>query len=322
MYERPETGEILWEIVQSIYNIDDITGINFTETWYLDINTFSIKKVVNSINLVLRYERQEEVEGFGYAYKKYFTIQLKNPVQGQNNFFFNKNAFLITENLYSLNNFIYKNNGEKFLPDTFAYIDNNFSNNALIVGKKFIEENNYFGEHPVILYGLIDKQAKKILPLKYNKIKIINNDFLIKKIGTSGEHEIMKYNMYWLIDNKAKKIYNEKFSSFKLLPNNKAIINLFNDTIVYDGMPKVIGKYGVIDLKGGYLIPAVYDEIVYDNNAYKVKLNGKYGFINKEGSEVIPLKYDDAIRNFENGRARVKLNGEWFYINTKGERVE
>ena len=144
MYEA-ETGEVFWEIVQSIYNIDDITGINFTETWYLDINTFSIKKVVNSINLVLRYERQEEVEGFGYAYKKYFTIQLKNPVQGQNNFFFNKNAFLITENLYSLNNFIYKNNGEKFLPDTFAYIDNNFSNNVLIVGKKFIEINNYLG---------------------------------------------------------------------------------------------------------------------------------------------------------------------------------
>lgn len=115
--------------------------------------------------------------------------------------------------------------------------------------------------------------------------------------------------------------------------------------------------YGMIDLKGDFAIPAIYDDIDWDsyNNIaiatknglsgifsragepvtdliydrilncseglIPVKRNGTYGYIRKDGSTAIDFRYDDAF-SFRDGVARVRRSGRELIIDTDGKEID
>ena len=183
MIEDPVTGYLYETVYEEYDDLESITGIHFTETWYIDINNFAIKKVVHSFSPVKKY-RDEYSDVIQYRLKKYFDIQVKNSVKGKISPFFNKQARVLSENLYADSSFIYNSDATKLLPDTFLFIDNVFHDNLLIVGKvtgiDTIEVEDYDGymyEKVINIesYGLINKKAEIVLPCLYHYILFENN---------------------------------------------------------------------------------------------------------------------------------------------------
>lgn len=120
------------------------------------------------------------------------------------------------------------------------------------------------------------------------------------------------------------------------------------------------GRWGVIDLSGGWYIPAEYDGIVMDelgrcwgqnsifarngdevillvdgeeteyryddarpfgdSGCAAVKRGGKWGFITPTGDELIPFSFDDAL-SFSQHLAAVEVDGGWGYVSLKGKVV-
>ncbi len=121
---------------------------------------------------------------------------------------------------------------------------------------------------------------------------------------------------YLFIDEKGKLPFNDTFdiaAGFK------------NGTAVVGKLVKKAHRYGIIDKKGRYIIPCIYDAISnFSNNGIAiVQINGRLGFINKLNQLIIPNIYDDVLgwSDGKNILYRVKKNDEWGYINKSGKRV-
>jgi len=80
------------------------------------------------------------------------------------------------------------------------------------------------------------------------------------------------------------------------------------------------GKWGIIDLHGNEVIPALYDKIIFDENRAPLKGNGKIGFIDENCTMVIPAIYDDCTY-FSHNSTAVKHNGLWGYIDRDGNVI-
>ena len=82
------------------------------------------------------------------------------------------------------------------------------------------------------------------------------------------------------------------------------------------------GKWGVVDNKGGIVVPFIYDDLnLFSEGLARVKLNGKYGFIDKAGNIVVPIIYDYTGTWFSYGKVEVRRNGETYNINKQGVRI-
>ncbi len=88
------------------------------------------------------------------------------------------------------------------------------------------------------------------------------------------------------------------------------------------------GGYGIIDLKGEFLVDYKFYDIGYisDNNLAFAKetSDGKYGIINEKGEWVVEPKFDNYSRNGifnENGIALVIVDEKYGTINEKGEYI-
>lgn len=78
-------------------------------------------------------------------------------------------------------------------------------------------------------------------------------------------------------------------------------------------------KFGVITVKGEWLINPQFDGLWQDGGMYLFKKGGKYGWCDKKGTYVITPNYSKA-QLFGNGDfAAVKDRDGWKYINKKGE---
>jgi len=82
------------------------------------------------------------------------------------------------------------------------------------------------------------------------------------------------------------------------LENSKVYIKPEFQSIHTDGTSRINvmknGKYGLIDYKGNYVIPAEFDEVLYESlsTGFKARKNGKYGWLKMDGSDLIPFVYD------------------------------
>lgn len=86
---------------------------------------------------------------------------------------------------------------------------------------------------------------------------------------------------------------------------------------------KYKGKWGVIDMKGNFLIPPVYSfppEYFNDGLVCIMTDSNKIGFKNKNNIWVIPPEYENAIY-FSEGRSAVEKNKKWSIIDTKGNFI-
>jgi len=262
------------------------------------------------------------------------TEQLTKLTKIKNKPLLNKTFRLLSNNIYTTNNIIYKIDGTKLLPDTFAYVDKSFSYNLLkvgvVTGMDTIEEEDYeTGEIinttvPVISYGLINNKGKIFLPCKYKNIDILqNNVYLISKDTIAGKYEKERYTEYSIINNQAKDIYPNKFASVKYISKNSAKIKIYKDSISDFG--PIESKYGIIDLQGNYLIPIIYDNIIIKNKKYIVtQKDNKYGLFKKDGKQLTKNIYDEIVINniiADNELIKVRKNDKYGLINNKGEEI-
>jgi len=80
-------------------------------------------------------------------------------------------------------------------------------------------------------------------------------------------------------------------------------------------------KYGVIDKRGRFIIPAIYEEVDdLSNGFYAVALNEKYGYLDKKGRLAVNFQYADAL-GIKEGKGAVKTDSGWMFIDTNGTQV-
>ncbi len=82
------------------------------------------------------------------------------------------------------------------------------------------------------------------------------------------------------------------------------------------------GKAGLLGLDGSEITPCVFDRInaFEDNGTVRAMNGGKYGLLNNKGQWVIPAEYD-SIENMSEGLIGAKKDGKWGFINDKNEWV-
>lgn len=82
---------------------------------------------------------------------------------------------------------------------------------------------------------------------------------------------------------------------------------------------KKISNYGLIDTKGKTIIPFDYQRITTPKfGLCKVKKQGKFGYLNLKGEVIIPFKFSTG-RDFEGGYAAVKESDYYGLISIQGE---
>ena len=81
---------------------------------------------------------------------------------------------------------------------------------------------------------------------------------------------------------------------------------------------------GFVDLDGKEVVPLIFDEVGYYDEAVKrirVGKEGKYGFLDELAQVAIPIQYEYA-EIFDKGKARVMHDGRQFFIDPNGKEVE
>jgi len=97
----------------------------------------------------------------------------------------------------------------------------------------------------------------------------------------------VKHDGKWnLIDTTGKKLVSEGFEEIKGLSGDK------NSFAVQKK-----GKWGIVDIHGKFILPAIYDKAPNDNyfdsgNTLRIKIDGKEGIIDKTGRMLVPPVYD------------------------------
>jgi hypothetical protein len=166
--------------------------------------------------------------------------------------------------------------------------------NGIYKGKKFEK------------WGMEDTNGNIIITFEYDFIgTFYDGQATIKKDGLSGEVD-------------------EKGNGFIIFKENKSFIGNYGEKI--DNW-----KFGIKDISGKEIIPAIYDKIEEFHNgkakAYKDKkyIGGghwspnysyKVGFIDVQGKIVIPFEYDE-IEDFVEGKAKARKRGKTVYIYEK-----
>lgn len=193
-------------------------------------------------------------------------------------------------------------------------------------------------------YGIIDKNLKIVLPLKYELIlcsfKIPNNplflfDYAIVRCkGKEGyvdpkgyEFVPPKYDIampfqggyakvlfkgrWGIINNLGKEFIIPEFENifnkvdYKKFAQNKNVL-LERQTL------------GMFDfLKDGFIFA---QNTIFNNGWAAVEKNEKWGFIDINGKELIKLQFED-VRNFSDNLAGVKMKGKWGFISSSGELI-
>lgn len=198
-------------------------------------------------------------------------------------FYNNKDVALV-----KLNNewILFDNNGKQL----FDFKDNIIfpsSENLFYLGivKNTLESMNL----SEIVWGIIDKHGKYIVPPRYLNIGNFSDDLFRVESGKGGFKD---YGFYDL-------------SIIKPIP----------------------GKWGFIDKQGNEVIPPQYNyaKDFSDGYAAVAMINEEnweenWGFINKQGKIVIPIQYNH-VRNFKNGMAGVQFGKKWGIIDKTGKEI-
>jgi WG containing repeat len=107
-----------------------------------------------------------------------------------------------------------------------------------------------------------------------------------------------------------------------------AIPELFDEVGCFNGgvcVVNVLGKQGVIDPLGRYVVNPrfeliVADDSVFHDNRAVVGMNGKMGYVSRAGTVAVPAVFDYAFR-FSEGLAAVVKGGSTGYVDTTGQLV-
>ena len=130
-------------------------------------------------------------------------------------------------------------------------------------------------------YGVVNLEAKEILPMEYGQIDVTGNYLYAKK-----DNEVIVYN---------------KDGAKTNISANISILNTNNENYKIRIDNENESKYGVIDKDGKVLIEEKYNYIEYLNDNYFIvsNENGKLGILNDKGNEIVEIN-KDSIQRIEN----------------------
>lgn len=161
----------------------------------------------------------------------------------------------------------------------------------------------------------------RLSPVRWEKEGVVTTDgrFIIKP-GEFKSCSVDEKGGVIVVENKDGKAGLRAFDGSEITPCVFDRINAFSD----NGMAqaKIDGKFGLLDNKGQWVIPAEYEGIEdMSEGLVGAKKDGKWGFINDKNEWVIAPAYDRIYRDFENGYAIVLNNDKSILINRAGKEL-
>lgn len=172
--------------------------------------------------------------------------------------------------------------------------------------------------------GIIDSQGNEIIKPKYHYVSRFENGARLASI--MKEERVNSYITR-----------TKKYSGFLDEDGDEILPFIFDDAqpFLSTGLAAVSkdGKYGMINIKGRYVLEPRFDIVTdFDNGyasiacdvsrgTYNRYLDGKFGIVNDKGEIVVDCQYY-YIGSFKNGMATILLNSKYDrygYVSTSGE---
>jgi hypothetical protein len=254
---------------------------------------------------------------------------------------------------------LHDNTGKELIPTCFDEIENHAFVNQMRVRKNdqwavynWIKDDpcamkvsydaiDYFSKYYVVQdgldYGLLDLEAKGILPIEYDYmapffLKYLNTVIVgqDKKVGlfridSTGKKHVevpIEYNDIWVDENnfKIKVRLGDRIDYFFA---NQTLFDLeYNDVQYYEDINRMMvkkkGKWGMLTLEGEERIPIDYNKIhVMSPDQFMVEKKGKWGLLNDRGKELIPVLYDNFDYRPKKDIFFVQKNDQWGIVSIK-----
>lgn len=213
--------------------------------------------------------------------------------------------------------------------------------NRMVITAQYQYAYPYSGGYAVVKnydrYGLIDREGKEVLPLKFEGLSSVDTNGVFFAKDPDGD----KWAMFSPKKQLTKYIYDDfttygdGFYTFRQDTNfgfidaqGKEHFKRYNKVGGFaNGFCMVMrdGKYGIINERGREILPLEYTNSGYRGEEYMfyeglalVEKDGKYGYVDMRGRVVIPLMYESGYK-FVDGLAPVCRKGLWGYINSDNE---
>ncbi|MES2590062.1 MAG: WG repeat-containing protein [Bacteroidota bacterium] len=215
-----------------------------------------------------------------------------------------------------------------------------------IIKERFEEAFSFNGKYALVVLkndlgnvfqNYIDKIGNLLFPLKYESINILNDRLFsfqngdyygIMDIHSKIIQEAKYDEISSLSENRIAFVLNGKIGYFNEIggqiipPTYDYMTNFSKHALFTAGYAKVCikGKYGLIDVNGKMIIPAIYQNIGEISDLVSFQKDGLWGYINLLNKIIVAPTYDEA-RSFDNDAAIVSFNNRFGILNTKGEII-
>lgn len=156
-----------------------------------------------------------------------------------------------------------------------------------------ITSEDYFVSFKDNKWGVINSKGENVIDPSYSEMIIIpnsKNDIFLCTYDVNYETGEYKTKA---LNSKNEEIFTN-YEQIEAIPNVDKNNNMWYEENVLK--VKMDGKFGLINLTGKELTAFEYEEITVVQgikNALKVKKDGKYGIINNEGKEILKAQYAD-----------------------------
>ncbi|OHX68040.1 WG repeat-containing protein [Flammeovirga pacifica] len=162
----------------------------------------------------------------------------------------------------------------------------------------FYDQRAWFKTHNG-KYGVIDSNAKVVIPPIYNVISDFNNQQAV----------VQKNHAFGLINTDGEIIVPITYNGFSKLHNGWYTVKKGNGSL---------GKWGIINEKGQSILPCKYDKIYLDDKGANTKLNGKWGRYLKSNKWAFQPKIPvDEMHPFTSSISRIQRKPKYDPIDRK-----
>lgn len=166
-------------------------------------------------------------------------------------------------------------------------------------------------------YGIVNNEGKVLIPTNYAEIQSLGDEasqgFIVK--STDGKYGIVDIANNQVLEVKYENIYKIHQGSYYVVSkNNKQLVVKNDGTEVVDAKDGEIvailknpdngiiykkeNKYGILDLSGGTVIEASYEDLKEAKTGILIaKKDGKYGIIDLQGNIKVDFKYNSITYN-------------------------
>lgn len=187
------------------------------------------------------------------------------------------------------------------------------------------------------LSGAINKNGSFVFPLKYGKIRRLDN----------GLYAFSENSKYGIADKTGRILISSRFKSVHSISGLLAMaVNSNNQFIIIDKEGRettapltefseftgdlatvwIDRQYGAINTSGKLVIPIRYDYVsILNQGVAKVSRNGKVGLFDADGKQLTEIKYDE-INSYEDGLSRVfirvgQFGDSYGFVDRTGKEV-